>query len=75
MRVSIIVSVFNNKDTVSDAINSIVSQDYDDIECIVVDAGSLDGTVEIIKGFGDSIDTLISEPDRLKNLSWRKKHF
>ena len=46
MRISVIVSVFNNKDTVSDAINSIVSQDYDNIECIVVDAGSTDGTYD-----------------------------
>ena len=64
MKVSIIVSVFNNKNTIAAAINSIISQDYDDIECIVVDAGSTDGTVEIIKGFADRINTFISEPDK-----------
>jgi glycosyltransferase len=64
MKVSIIVSVFNNKNTIAAAINSIISQDYDDIECIVVDAGSIDGTIEIIKGFADRINTFISEPDK-----------
>ena len=64
MKVSIIVSVFNNKNTIATAINSIISQDYDDIECIVVDAGSIDGTIEIIKGFADRINTFISEPDK-----------
>ena len=64
MRISIIVSVFNNEDTIFDAINSIVLQNYDDIECIVVDAASTDGTIGIIKRFGDWVDTFVSEPDK-----------
>jgi len=64
MRISIIVSVFNNEDTIFDAINSIVLQNYDDIECIVVDAASTDGTIGIIKRFGDGVDTFVSEPDK-----------
>ena len=64
MHISVIVSVLNNKDTIFDAINSVVSQSYDNIECIVVDAGSSDGTIEIVKGFGDRINTFISEPDK-----------
>ena len=64
MKVSIIVSVLNNKSTIASAINSIISQDYDDIECIIIDAGSTDGTIDIIKGFSDRIDAFISEPDK-----------
>ena len=49
MKISIITIVYNNKETVPDAINSVLSQDYDNIEYIVVDGASTDGTVEVIK--------------------------
>lgn len=48
MKISIITVVYNNKETIQDAMNSVLSQDYDDIEYIIVDGGSTDGTVEII---------------------------
>ena len=48
MKISIITVVYNNKETVQDAMNSVLSQDYDDLEYIIVDGGSTDGTVEII---------------------------
>ena len=63
MRVSIITIVFNNAATVSDAVQSVLSQDYKDIEYIVIDGKSTDGTVEIIEKYGSLIDTFISEPD------------
>ena len=44
MKISIITSVFNNKETISEAIESVISQTYDDIEYIVIDAASTDGT-------------------------------
>jgi len=49
MKISIITVVYNNKDTIQDAMNSVLSQDYDDLECVIVDGGSTDGTVEAIK--------------------------
>ena len=49
MKISIITVVYNNKDTIQAAINSVLSQNYDDIEYIVVDGASTDGTVEVIK--------------------------
>jgi glycosyltransferase involved in cell wall biosynthesis/2-polyprenyl-3-methyl-5-hydroxy-6-metoxy-1,4-benzoquinol methylase len=43
-------------------VESVLQQDYPHIECIVVDAGSSDGTIEILKSYGDRI-RWVSEPD------------
>jgi len=49
MKISIITVVHNNKDAIQDTMNSVLSQEYDDLEYIVVDGASTDGTVEVIK--------------------------
>jgi len=64
MKVSIITTVFNNKKTVEDAIKSVLSQSYPNIEYIVIDGGSTDGTVDIINQYKDKIAKFISEGDR-----------
>jgi glycosyltransferase involved in cell wall biosynthesis len=64
MKISLITVSFNSAGTIKDTIESIHSQDYDDIEYIVVDGASRDNTVEIIKSAGARIDKWISEPDR-----------
>ena len=64
MRVSIITVVYNNVAHISEAIESVVSQDYHSIEYIVVDGGSTDGTLEIIDKYREHIAICLSEPDR-----------
>jgi glycosyltransferase len=64
MKVSIITSVWNNKNTIEDAIKSVLSQNYSDIEYIVVDGASSDGTVEVIKKHEDKISIFVSEKDK-----------
>lgn len=64
MKISIITSVYNNRDTISDAIKSVLSQTYPNIEYIVIDGASRDGTIDIIRTYEDRISTLVSEPDR-----------
>ncbi len=64
MKISLITVSFNSGATIRDTIESIRSQNYPNIEYIVVDGNSKDGTVEIIKSFESEIDKWISEPDK-----------
>jgi glycosyltransferase involved in cell wall biosynthesis len=63
MKVSIITVCFNIADTIEDTIRSVLSQDYQDIEYIVVDGGSTDGTLDVVGRYKNSIANVISEPD------------
>lgn len=64
MKVSIITVVWNNKETIKEAIESVLNQTYQDIEYILVDGASTDGTLDIVKNYGNKINKLISEPDK-----------
>jgi glycosyltransferase len=64
MKVSIITSVYNNEKTIEDAIQSVLSQTYPNIEYIVVDGASKDNTVAVIKKYEDKITTFVSEKDK-----------
>ena len=64
MKVSIITAVWNNVSTIREAIESVLGQDYPQLEYIVVDGASTDGTLEIVAEFGSRISKVISGPDR-----------
>lgn len=64
MKVSIVTAVYNNNLTIDKVINSVASQSYPDIEYIVIDGNSNDGTLDILKARKDDIHILISEPDK-----------
>ncbi|MCX6226043.1 MAG: glycosyltransferase family 2 protein [Bacteroidia bacterium] len=61
--VSVITVVYNSLSLIEKTITSIVSQSYPNIEFIVIDGGSSDGTVEIIRLYDKHISYWISEPD------------
>ena len=63
MKISIITVVWNNKDTIKDAIDSVLAQTYENIEYIIIDGASSDGTVEIVKSYGNKITKFLSEKD------------
>ena len=61
--ISIITVVYNGKDFIEDTIISIANQTYQNIEYIIVDGGSVDGTLDIIKQYHHVVDTWISDSD------------
>ncbi|MFH1148743.1 MAG: glycosyltransferase family 2 protein [Pseudomonadota bacterium] len=67
MKVSIITVVYNNRETIRDAINSVLSQSYDHIEYIIIDGASTDGTVDVIneaiKAYSKRSIRVLSEKD------------
>ncbi len=62
--VSIITPVFNGVRYIEKTIQSVIYQDYSNIEYIIVDGGSSDGTLDVIKKYDDKIDYWISESDK-----------
>lgn len=63
MKVSIITVSYNSRETIEKTIRSVLNQTYADIEYIIIDGLSTDGTQEIISKNRASIATFISEPD------------
>lgn len=62
--ISVITVVYNNVKGIKVTIQSIISQSYKNIEFIVIDGNSRDGTIEVINNYKDKISKFISEPDK-----------
>jgi glycosyltransferase len=64
LKVSIITVVLNNVQHIENCINSVLNQTYGNIEYIVIDGGSTDGTIDVIRKYETQISMWVSEPDR-----------
>jgi glycosyltransferase involved in cell wall biosynthesis len=63
VKISVITVVYNGASTIEDTILSVAAQTHPEVEHIVVDGGSTDGTVQIIERHRDKLARVISEPD------------
>jgi glycosyltransferase involved in cell wall biosynthesis len=61
--ISIITVVYNGEKYLEETIQSVINQTYDNVEYIIIDGGSTDGTLDIIKKYVDRIDYWVSEKD------------
>lgn len=64
MKYSIITINYNNRDGLRRTIESVINQTFKDFEYIIIDGGSTDGSVDVIKEYADKIDYWVSEPDK-----------
>ena len=64
MKISIITVVFNCKNALEDCIKSVLYQNYPEVEYIIIDGGSTDGTLDIIQKYKNDIAYWVSDPDK-----------
>lgn len=63
MKLSVITATYNSEKTIVDTLNSMNEQEYQDIEHIIIDGGSTDSTLNLIKQYGHKVSVVVSEPD------------
>ena len=64
MKISIITITYNSAATVEDTIKSVVMQDYPNVEYLIIDGKSKDGTLQIAEKYKDKISKVVSEKDK-----------
>lgn len=63
-KISVITAVWNDAEHIEKTIQSVLSQTFPDIEYIIIDGGSNDGTVDVIEKYADKIAYWVSESDK-----------
>lgn len=61
--ISVVIVVYNSVNVLEDCILSVIRQKYDNVELLIIDGGSNDGTLDIIRKYDHCIDFWVSEKD------------
>lgn len=64
MKISVVTVCYNSVDTIEETMLSVLNQTHPDVEYIIIDGGSTDGTVDIIQNYADRLAYWVSEPDK-----------
>jgi len=64
LKISLITVCFNAETTIDSCIRSVLAQNYNDVQYIIIDGGSTDKTINIINNYKHFISHVISEPDK-----------
>ncbi|MBK0378221.1 glycosyltransferase family 2 protein [Mucilaginibacter segetis] len=64
VKISLITVSYNAAATIDKCIHSVIDQDYNNMEYIIIDGASTDNTLQIVKKYHDHINLIISEPDK-----------
>jgi glycosyltransferase involved in cell wall biosynthesis len=70
--VSVVTAVFNGGDYIAQCAESVLAQDYPNIEHIILDAGSTDGTIQVLREYEDRIALWVSGPDNGVYDAWNR---
>ncbi|NOR69327.1 MAG: glycosyltransferase [Methylomarinum sp.] len=62
--ISVITIVYNGDKYIEQTINSVIGQSYNNVEYIIIDGGSTDGTLDVVRKYEKQIDYWVSEPDK-----------
>lgn len=64
MKISIVTAVYNRERTIGEALGSVASQTHQNIEHLIIDGASRDGTLDVVRAHTDPRVVLVSEPDQ-----------
>lgn len=71
-RIAVVVAVMNSVGTIEECLHSVIEQTHNEVELVVIDGGSQDGTMEVVRAFADHLKFWASAPDKGVYQAWNR---